>query len=211
MKTSEAGLAFIAREEGTVLHVYIDVVGVPTIGVGHVLLPGESFPNGITKNQALAILAKDIVVAETAINNGVRVPINQHQFDALVSFTFNCGTNAFKTSTLLKKLNAIDYQGAADELLKWTKGGGKDLPVLVGRRKRERALFLTSMPAELVPPVPVEPLPVEPPVTPEPLYDPTPEPNSEPGPIVPVPVESSGNALWRVIMTLINLFFKRGR
>jgi len=162
MKTSAAGLAFVAREEGTVLHTYIDVVGVPTIGVGHALRPGESFPNGITMQQAMDILSRDIGTAEGAVNSGVKVPITQEQFDAMVSFTFNCGTGAFKGSGILKKLNAGDIEGAADEFLKWTHGGGKELPGLVARRKRERALFLkgivlkSSIPKVALPSVPGE-------------------------------------------------------
>lgn len=86
-------------------------------------------------------MKQDVGIAEDAINAAVLVPLSQPQFDALVSFTFNVGTHAFKTSTLLKLLNARDYDGSAKEFARWTKGGGKELPVLVARRKRERALF----------------------------------------------------------------------
>ncbi len=145
MKTSEAGLAFVAQEEGTVLHVYKDPVGIPTIGVGHVVRPGESFPNGITKQQALEILAKDIGIAEHAVNTGVKVPISQNQFDAMVSFTFNCGGGAFKSSGLLARLNEGKYEAAADEFLKWVRASGQVLPGLVARRKRERAMFMKDV------------------------------------------------------------------
>jgi GH24 family phage-related lysozyme (muramidase) len=74
----------------------------------------------------------------------VKVPLNSNQFSALVSFSFNVGTGNLQTSTLLKKLNALDYTGAADEFLKWAKAKGQELPGLVRRRKAERDLFLKS-------------------------------------------------------------------
>ncbi|WP_312069487.1 lysozyme, partial [Acinetobacter sp.] len=77
-----------------------------------------------------------------SVNNLVKVPLSQNQFDALVSLTYNIGSTAFKNSTLLKKLNAKDYAGAADQFLRWNKGGGKVLKGLVRRREAERALFL---------------------------------------------------------------------
>lgn len=154
MKLSQNGLEFIAREEGTVLHVYVDQVGVQTIGVGHALRKGESFPNGITHEQAMSILASDVVIAENAVNADVKILLTQNQFDALVSFTFNLGTGSLGSSTLLKLLNAGDIQGAANEFLKWVKGGGKVLPGLVARRGRERDLFLKDLQATQPPATP---------------------------------------------------------
>ncbi len=72
----------------------------------------------------------------------VTVPLNQNQFDALVSLTYNIGSGAFNNSTLLKKLNKGDYQGAADQFLVWNKAGGKVMKGLVRRREAEQALFL---------------------------------------------------------------------
>lgn len=187
MKTSEAGLKFIAQEEGTVLHVYLDPVGIPTIGVGHVLRPGESFPNGITKEQALQLLAQDVRIAEQAVLSNTKVPLNQNQFDALVSFVFNCGGGAYKTSTMLKKLNAGDYEGAANELPRWVYASGKKLPGLVARRNRERALFLKPVPQPVAPP-PSPPSPPPPPPKPvEPVVEPKPEPKPVPPPPPPSP------------------------
>ena len=71
------------------------------------------------------------------------VELTQGQFDALVSFAYNVGSRALSTSTLLKKLNAGDIKGAADEFLRWNKSGGKVMPGLTNRRKAERALFLS--------------------------------------------------------------------
>ena len=154
MKTSANGLAFIGRWEGTVLHVYKDIRGIPTIGVGHVLRPGESYPNGITQAQAMQLLANDVAIAEHAINADVKVPITQNQFDALASFTFNCGTGALAQSSTLRLLNAGDVTGAADALLLWDHAGTTVDQGLLHRRQSERALFLTPDPVVSSPPPP---------------------------------------------------------
>jgi len=144
LRTSQAGLEFIARQEGEVLHVYHDQVGVPTIGIGHALKPGESFPGGITHEQALSLLASDVAVAERAIHEHVTVELSQAQFDALVSFTFNLGSGALASSTLLVLLNRGSYDAAADEFLHWDRAGGHVLPGLQRRRAEERELFLST-------------------------------------------------------------------
>jgi len=142
MQVSDAGLEFITKEEGEVLHPYYDAVGVLTIGVGHAVRKGESFPATITHEQSQALLRQDVGVAEDAVNSLVTVPLAQHQFDALVSFAFNVGTGALKSSTLLRLLNAGDPAGAADQFLQWDHGGGKVLAGLLNRRKAEREMFL---------------------------------------------------------------------
>ncbi len=87
-------------------------------------------------------LAQDLKKFESAVNTAVKVPINQNQFDALVSLTYNIGIGAFKDSTLLKKLNVKDYKGAAEQFPRWNRGGGRVLNGLVKRRKIEMELFL---------------------------------------------------------------------
>lgn len=181
MKVNQQGLDFIARWEGVVLHVYKDVVGIPTIGVGHVLLPGESFPNGITREQALAILAKDVLKCENGIAKYITQPLNQNQFNALASFTFNCGVGALQTSTVRRKLNNGDYQGAADALLMWCKAGGKVNAGLLNRRKDERRLFLTP-----VPEVVSEPPVAQPEQQPEPVQHELPVTEAPPSPPVSI-------------------------
>lgn len=146
MKLSEAGLSFIANEEGFVDHVYLDQVGVATIGYGHVVRAGETFMATITVAQGRAILAQDVSAVEDALSALVTVPLTQPQFDALVSLAFNIGAAAFSSSTLLKLLNIGDYAGAAEQFPVWRMGGGGVLPVLVRRRARERTMFLTSAP-----------------------------------------------------------------
>ena len=95
-----------------------------------------------TLEQAKSYFAHDLKSFEKTVNDSVKVPLSQNQFDALVSLTYNIGSTAFKNSTLLKKLNAKDFTGAADQFLRWNKGGGKVLKGLVRRREAERALFL---------------------------------------------------------------------
>lgn len=156
MKTSPNGIKFIAEHEGEVLKVYADPVGLPTLGVGHLLTESEKkqMPLGtkITKEQSREYLAKDLARFERAINSNVKVPLNQNQFDALASFSFNIGESAFKRSTTFRTLNAKDYEGAADAMLAWNKARNRqgkmvELPGLTRRRKEERTLFLKPVSA----------------------------------------------------------------
>ena len=142
---SKTGVDLISSFEGIRLNAYDDGVGVWTIGIGTII-----YPNGVkvkkgdkcTLEQAHEYLAHDMIEFEKTVNDSVKVSLSQNQFDALVSLAYNIGSTAFKNSTLLKKLNAKDYQGAADQFLCWNKGGGKVLKGLVRRREAERALFL---------------------------------------------------------------------
>lgn len=160
MKTSDRGVALIKAHEGLRLQAYQDPVGVWTIGVGHTTAAGPpKVERGmkITEAGADAILRQDLAKFEGYVSSAVKVPLNQNEFDALVSFTFNLGPGNLRSSTLLKKLNSGDRAGAADEFGKWTRAGGKVLPGLVKRREAERALFRTPI-ADLRPapkPVPV--------------------------------------------------------
>jgi lysozyme len=151
MNISNDGIKLIEKLEGCVLHTYKDDAGVPTIGVGHT---GGVQPNQtITQAQADELLRKDLAKFVAAVNSLVHVPINQHQFDALVIFAFNVGSGALQHSTLLQKLNAKDYAGAAKEFDLWNKitdpdTGHKVVSTgLSNRRNAEQALFLKPMPA----------------------------------------------------------------
>lgn len=95
-----------------------------------------------TLEQAKQLKAQDLKRFEKTVNNLVKASLTQNQFDALVSLVYNIGPSAFEKSTLLKKLNAGDYQGAADQFIVWNKSGGKVLQGLVDRRTKERKLFL---------------------------------------------------------------------
>lgn len=98
-----------------------------------------------TDAEGETMFRRELAKHEAAVNDLVKVEINQNQFDALVSFSYNCGSGALKKSTLLKKLNKGDFAGAAREFSKWNKGGGKVLPGLVRRRAAEAELFLTPV------------------------------------------------------------------
>lgn len=143
MKTSPRGLDLIAKWEGCRLNVYKDAAGKDTIGIGHLVKFGESWPNGITREQAEELLAKDIAWAERGVNRVVSVDLNQQQFDALVSFTFNLGLDAFERSTLLMRVNAARFADVPMELTRWNKAGGKSLLGLARRRVAEAELFLS--------------------------------------------------------------------
>lgn len=140
--TSQTGINLIKSFESLRLEAYKDSVGVWTIGYGHTSGVYEGMK--ITEAQAEAYLRADLSTAENAVNTKVTYSIVQHQFDALVSFTFNVGTGNFGGSTLLKKLNAGDVSGAADQFDVWIYAGGKVLNGLVNRRAAEKELFLNG-------------------------------------------------------------------
>ena len=148
MKTSQSGISLIKGFEGKRLNAYYDGVGVWTIGFGTI-----KYPNGVrvkkgdtcTEAQAESYLKNDLVKFENAINRLVKVPLNQNQFDALSSFTYNLGETNLSSSTLLKKLNAKDYAGTADQFPRWNKAGGKVMNGLTRRREAERILFLKKV------------------------------------------------------------------
>ncbi len=141
MKLSAAGLELLKRSEGFRNRVYLDVAGIPTIGYGHRLLHPELFPNGIEEPQAANLLSSDVRDAEQAVGHMVKVPLSQGQFDALVDFVFNLGSGRLANSTLLKCLNQGRYDDAAEQLLLWDHGAGKELPALKSRREAEVALW----------------------------------------------------------------------
>lgn len=146
MQTSEKGIALIKQFEGCKLTAYQDSVGVWTIGYGWTQpVDGKPIRAGMTIKQETAerLLKTGLVSYESDVFRLVKVGLTQGQFDALVSFTYNLGARSLSTSTLLRKLNAGDYAGAADEFLRWNKAGGKVLNGLARRREAERALFLS--------------------------------------------------------------------
>lgn len=101
----------------------------------------ERFKRGLTQEEAVKLLRKDAATRSKAVDDLVNVPLTQTQFDALVSFVFNVGADAFRNSTLLRKLNAGDYASVPSELNRWTRAGGRVLSGLVTRRKAEGELF----------------------------------------------------------------------
>jgi lysozyme len=141
MQISDAGIELVKRYEGFRPQVYNDIAGHPTIGYGHELKPGESFPNGITEAEAEVLLRQDLAIAEAAVNQLVTVALTQSQFDALVDFVYNEGAGHFESSTLLAELNQGQYADVPTELRKWVYAGGKVVPGLVARRNEEAELW----------------------------------------------------------------------
>ena len=142
MKISKFGLDLIKHFEGLYLKAYKCPAGVWTIGYGHTAKVYEGME--ITQDQAEEILMKDMEKYEKFVNDLIIVPLSQNQFDALASFTFNCGGGALERSTLRKLLNQKNYDAVPSELLKWNKGGGKVLAGLTRRRKAEGHLWTTG-------------------------------------------------------------------
>jgi len=136
-------LEHIKRWEGLRLDAYLDVAGILTIGYGHTrtVKPGQR----ITKAKAESLLRSDLLEAETAVSSLVKVELTENQFGALVSFVFNVGTGAFRSSTLLRRLNKGDYACVPGELARWNKAkvNGRMVPVegLSNRRASEAGLW----------------------------------------------------------------------
>lgn len=139
MMYEKSGLELTKLFEGCRLTSYRDGGGVLTIGWGHTrhVYEGQT----ITQEQADGYLMADISDAQDAVNDYVEVKLSQHQFEALVDFTFNCGVEAFKTSTLLHKLNHGDYEGACEQLDRWVYDNGVKIAGLARRRDAEQELF----------------------------------------------------------------------
>ena len=142
--TSQAGIDLIKRWEGLKREAYQDVAGVWTIGYGHTRTakPGMR----ISEPEAESLLRSDLLDAEKAVNQMVTVPLEQREFDALVSFVFNLGAGAFKSSSLLARINAGNKIDGAATLPAWNKAmvGGKLTPLLglIRRRADELRLFV---------------------------------------------------------------------
>ena len=134
----------IKKYEGFRPESYQDSVGVWTIGYGTTRINGEPVKSGmtITEAQALQLVQQEVNKLWSQIESIVKVNLNDNQMNALVDFAYNLGFNALKTSTLMSKLNAGDFTGAANEFSRWVYAGGKILPGLVKRREAEKQLFL---------------------------------------------------------------------
>ena len=159
MQTSQAGLNLICEFEGYHRRLpngdcttYRCPANVLTIGYGCTegIREGEVW----TQQQAQDRFRSELVKHEAAVARMATVDLNQNQFDALVSFSYNCGTGALQKSTLLKKVNAGDFDGAGRAFKDWTRGGGKVLPGLVRRRAAEAALFLRPAAPSVEPDMP---------------------------------------------------------
>ena len=158
MKVSQKAIQMIKHHEGVRQKPYRCPAKLWTVGVGHVLYPEQGkmkieerdgFPLKDADNRTFSmdevdgILKADLARFERGVVQFCPVPLTQGQYDALISFSFNVGLGTLQRSTLRQKVLRGDMEGAADEFLKYTKAGGKELKGLVIRRKDERALFLS--------------------------------------------------------------------
>lgn len=144
MQLSHSGLEFLKDQEGFEAKAYRDGGGVWTIGFGTTRINGKPVEAGMTctESEALLWLAQDTASAQTTLNQSVRVPLRQSQFDALVSLVYNIGSDAFLKSTLLRMLNMGDYMGAYAQMSRWDHDNGKVVLGLTKRRMREQSLFI---------------------------------------------------------------------
>lgn len=144
----QKGIDFLTHEEGIVLHPYLDANNIPTIGIGCTYYENgqkvKMIDPSITKDRAISLFKRLLPTYELGVYSVTRDDINQNQFNALVSFTYNEGVNAFKNSTLLKLINKNpDDNNISHEFLQWTRVGTKQ-EVLKDRRIREAQLYFTK-------------------------------------------------------------------
>lgn len=144
---TDSTLKLIAKEEGVRYSSYKDIAGFDTIGVGHKILPDEKhlLTKKLNDSEVNDILRKDLYIARDSVKKNVKVKLSQSQFNALVSLVFNIGIGAFKTSTVLRKIN----EGASETAivvawLMWNKAGGKVSKPLYERRRREAEIFINK-------------------------------------------------------------------
>lgn len=155
MNVSDKGLRFLMRHEGVRHEIYDDANGMPwkdgdpilgylTIGVGHLIRDGELpqfVGRTLTEDEVMDLLRDDIKTAEGAVSRNCMVDLNEQQFDSLTSWTFNCGEGNLRSSTMLRLLNAGDYDSVPAQMARWNKSKGAVMNGLVRRRESEGALW----------------------------------------------------------------------
>ena len=148
MKASHKLIELIKRFEGFSPAPYKDAVGIWTIGYGSTHYANgtavKSTDKHISEKEAVSLLQATLIQYENAVNHFVSVPLNQNQYDALVDFSYNCGIQNLRNSTLLKLINEGHYERAANEFEKWVHAGTRILLGLVRRRQSEHDLFITA-------------------------------------------------------------------
>lgn len=196
-RINAAGLSLIKSFEGFEPRWYRDPVGIWTIGYGHTDAAGtpkHAASEGLNLSEAAAtaLLADDLGQYEAAVEKSVRVPLNDNQFAALVSFTYNLGSGALAKSTLVKRLNAGDYAAVPSELAKWDKAKGKTLKGLTRRRAAEAALFVKA--GSTAPAPAPKPVPVPPPSKP-----------------APAPAQPAKGGFWAAVAALLKKIIRGGQ
>ena len=142
MAITESTLKTIINFEGKRNKAYQDTRGLWTIGVGHLIKPDEQhlIKTVLTDEEVNNLLRHDLTWCDEAVTSSVKVPLNQNQYDALYSLCFNIGANGFKNSTVVRVLNLGDYKSEAEHFMDWVRPS-----VLIPRRQKEKALFLTDI------------------------------------------------------------------
>lgn len=143
MKISSSGIDLIKHFEGLRLRAYRDPAGILTIGYGHTETVAEG--QVITEAEAEALLRQDLDRFERGVSDLITAETHEWQFDALVSLAFNIGLGAFEGSTVLRRHNAGDYEGAGEAINWWNKAGGEVLAGLVRRRLAEEELYIDGL------------------------------------------------------------------
>lgn len=138
---TQEGRLLIQHFEGFSDRVYLCPAGYPTIGYGHLIRDSEKFPQPISHREAETLLIQDVFVAERAVLGCIHVPLQDSQFNALVSFTFNLGGGALERSTLRQKINRGEHQAVPEELERWVYALGKKSPGLIARRRAEARMY----------------------------------------------------------------------
>lgn len=156
-QVSEKGIRFIMLREGWSATVYLCSANYWTIGYGHMIrgfdktrdtrqfMDANPYPNGISTAQAEKLLDRDLDVAERAVERYITAPLNDAQFDALVSFTYNLGAGALQRSTLRRVVNREDHEEVRREFMKWVNSGGKRVKGLIIRRGLEADLYESGL------------------------------------------------------------------
>jgi lysozyme len=153
-RLSEKGARMLTGFEAMILHVYLDQVGIQTVCVGHVVRPEDKawIRDGVTRDECLQVLGRDVKRFEDGINGMVHVQLSQPMVDALVSLVFNIGLGAFAKSSVLAYLNQGRYSDAADAFTLWRfarvkqkDGSYQKRPILLGRREAEASLFRSGI------------------------------------------------------------------
>ena len=139
MNHSDQCTAFVAAWEALRLKAYRDGAGIPTIGYGHI--KGVQMGDTCTQEQALDWLSEELATASDDVDRLVVIPLEQHRFDALTSWVYNCGAGALATSNLLKCVNAALHDQAAVQMLRWNKAGGNVTRGLLARRAGEALMY----------------------------------------------------------------------
>ncbi|MBM3645464.1 MAG: lysozyme [Alphaproteobacteria bacterium] len=139
------GLALIRHFEGFSATVYVCPAGYPTIGYGHVVTAGESWPTPLTTEQGEALLRRDMARYERAVCRLIEVPLTDPCYAALVSFTYNLGEGALAASTLRRLVNRGELRAAADQFGRWVQSPAGILPGLVRRRAAEREMWVAGL------------------------------------------------------------------